>query len=165
MDDGLNTVKTPKEKAKEKAAAAKVKAAEKKAKEKAKADAAKAKAKEKAAAAKEKAKAAKVKAVDGEALVGPAILRQYATGYVHGGADGTAKSAGGSKAIDCGDKLAEKLRGKTLDEVYAMAAKTLVDDDEKPIAEKTLRAKYAHLNVGMQRMNVGNRMRAVLNAK
>lgn len=100
-------------------------------------------------------KPAKKAAKSGE-VTGPAVLRQYAPNYVK---DAEKKTAGGNTSIDCGDDLAKKLRGKSLDEVFAFAAKTL---DE---AEKDLRKKYAHLNVGMQRMNLGNRVRAVLNAK
>jgi hypothetical protein len=69
------------------------------------------------------------------------------------------KSAGGNSSLDCGDDLAEKLRGMELDEVYALASKKL----EMP--EKVLRQRYAKLNVGMQRMNLGNRMRAGSKAK
>lgn len=64
------------------------------------------------------------------------------------------KSAGGNSSLDCGDDLATKLRGMELDEVYALASKKL------ELPEKVLRARYANLNVGMQRMNLGNRMRA-----
>ena len=51
---------------------------------------------------------------------------------------------------DCG--------GFTLDEVYKLAAKELKE------SEKDLRARYRHLNPGMQRMNLGNRMRAAAKA-
>lgn len=68
-------------------------------------------------------------------------------------------SAGGHTSYDNGDDLAAKLRGKTLDEVYAYAAKTLKVD------EKTLRAQYKKLNPGMQRMNLGNRLRKALKPK
>ncbi|OPZ77052.1 MAG: hypothetical protein BWY79_01332 [Actinobacteria bacterium ADurb.Bin444] len=76
--------------------------------------------------------------------------------YVH---DKERKTAGGHVSVDNGDALAQRLRGAALDAVYAEAAKVL----ETP--EKELRAKYAHLNAGMQRMNLGNRIRANLNAK
>ncbi len=69
------------------------------------------------------------------------------------------KNASGHTSYDNGDDVATKLRGKTLDEVYAHAAKTLKEP------EKDLRAKYKHLNPGMQRMSLGNRMRKVVNAK
>lgn len=65
------------------------------------------------------------------------------------------KSAAGRNSLDCGDTMARLLRGKTLDEVYALAAEKL------GVPEQELRARYAHLNNGMQRMNLSNRMRAV----
>jgi hypothetical protein len=66
------------------------------------------------------------------------------------------KAPGGGTSYHNGDAVAEKLAGKTLDEVYAFAAKILKED------EKALRAKYKHLNVGMQRMSLGNRCRKVM---
>jgi hypothetical protein len=69
------------------------------------------------------------------------------------------KNASGHTSLDCGDDIAQTLRGKTLDEVYATAAKKLKEP------EKDLRAKYKHLNAGMQRMSLGNRLRKVLNDK
>lgn len=66
------------------------------------------------------------------------------------------KAPGGGTSYHNGDAVAEKLAGKSLDEAYAVAAKTLKVD------EKELRKQYAHLNVGMQRMSLGNRMRKVL---
>lgn len=67
-------------------------------------------------------------------------------------------SADGNHSLDCGDDLAKQLRGKTLDDVYKIAAKYTKEP------ETTLRAKYKHLNVGMQRMNLGNRIRGSLDA-
>jgi hypothetical protein len=52
------------------------------------------------------------------------------------------------------DEVAMSLMGLTLDEVYAAASPVL------GVPEPDLRAKYGHLNPGMQRMNLGNRMRA-----
>lgn len=66
------------------------------------------------------------------------------------------KAPGGGTSYHNGDPVASKLAGKTLDEVYAVGAKTLKED------EKALRTKYKHLNAGMQRMAIGNRMRKVL---
>jgi len=82
----------------------------------------------------------------GERLV-PADLERYTKDKEH-------KTAGGNVSVHCGDAVAVKLRGKSIDEVFAIAAKVLGEP------EKELRAKYKHLNVGMQRMNLGNRMRA-----
>lgn len=123
--------------------------------------------KPKAKKADKKAKAAKkaAKKANADAVTGPDVLRQYAPNYVRGGKNGDAKTAAGNKTIDCGDKLADKLRGKTLDEVYSMAVDVLnkaLEEGEKPHTVKSLKAKYEKLNVGMQRMNLGNRMRAIL---
>jgi hypothetical protein len=67
---------------------------------------------------------------------------------------GESKTATGRKTIDIGDATAELLRGKSLDDVYKLAAKKLGEE------EKALRERYQHLNLGMQRMNLGNRLRA-----
>jgi outer membrane biosynthesis protein TonB len=60
------------------------------------------------------------------------------------------KAAGGGVSYNNGDATAKKLEGKTLDDVYKIVAKDTKQD------EKELRAKYKHLNVGMQRMALGN---------
>lgn len=80
-------------------------------------------------------------------------LTEAAKNYNH---DKEHKTAGGHVSVNNGDELATKLLGKDLDFVYAHAAKLLKVD------EAELRTKYAHLNVGMQRMNLGNRMRAAM---
>jgi len=80
----------------------------------------------------------------------PADLSKYS---VH-----ESKTLSGRKHIDVNDETAAKLREKTLDQIYVFAAKTLGE------TEKDLRAKYGHLNLGMQRMNLGNRIRAAFNA-
>lgn len=67
-----------------------------------------------------------------------------------------AKAPGGGTSLNNGDAVAEKLQGKDLDEVYTIAAKALKCE------VKELKAKYGKLNVGMQRMNLGNRLRKVL---
>lgn len=66
------------------------------------------------------------------------------------------KAPGGGTSYHNGDAVAEKLAGKSLEDVYAFAAKTLKED------VKALQKKYEHLNVGMQRMALGNRLRKVL---
>lgn len=72
-------------------------------------------------------------------------------------------TAAGNIAYDNGDKVALELREMPLDDIYRLVAKTLKDDlgvktiDE---AEALLRKRYAKLNAGMQRMNLGNRYRA-----
>ena len=62
----------------------------------------------------------------------------------------------GRSFIDNGDEAAQTLRGSTLDEVYALVAKHM------GVTQKDLKAKYAHLNLGQQRMNLGNRFRRIL---
>lgn len=64
------------------------------------------------------------------------------------------KTKDGRRLIDNGDEVASKLRDLDLDGVYALCAKT------QGVTEKELRERYQHLNVGMQRMNLGNRLRA-----
>lgn len=56
-------------------------------------------------------------------------------------------------SMDCADPVALSLRGSTLDDVYAIASEAT----GYPVDE--LRQKYAHLNLGMQRMNLGNLIR------
>jgi hypothetical protein len=60
--------------------------------------------------------------------------------------------------LDCGDEIAARLRAMTIDEVYAFAATVLKASD----GGKALRAKYETLNIGMQRMNLGNMIRKAL---
>jgi hypothetical protein len=57
------------------------------------------------------------------------------------------------KSLDNGDLTAQLLRAYTLDETYAyVAIATGVSSD-------SLKARYRHLNFGMQRMNLGNVLR------
>jgi len=104
----------------------------------------------------------KAKAKKGDKPTGTAVIAAYAPEYHR---DTEKKTASGNVSVDNNDDLAKKLRGKSLDEVYAMGAKVLRDEDDKPVTVAALKKRYAHLNVGMQRMNLGNRIRAVLNAK
>lgn len=76
-------------------------------------------------------------------------LKKYRTKYV------PSVAASGKKSLHNGDGVAEALEYKSLDEVYATAGKLLEGWDETK-----LRAKYEHLNIGSQRMNLGNRLRA-----
>jgi len=68
----------------------------------------------------------------------------------------TGKTKDGFRYIDNGDDVAEKLRGLHIEEVYSVVAATL------GLKAKELKAKYEHLNVGMQRMALGNLMRGHL---
>lgn len=69
------------------------------------------------------------------------------------------KTPTGRRTIDCADEVAQALRGADIDTVYAQAAEAL------EIAEADLRNQYGHLNIGMQRMNLGNRIRGAAAAK
>ena len=74
-------------------------------------------------------------------------------------------SAAGHSSYDNGDAAALKLRSKDLDLVYEIVAKALskAEGDTTPEkVERELKARYGKLNVGMQRMNLGNRYRAFL---
>ncbi len=70
------------------------------------------------------------------------------------------KSANGNSSLDNGDSVAKKLRAMTLEEVYKEYARVAGREEEA-----AMRKRYSHLNPGMQRMNLGNRMRAHLNGK
>lgn len=111
-------------------------------------------------AAKKPAKAAKAKPTGG--ATGSVIPKEYRSQYTRTkievkvkGDDG--KSVTKAKSvIDNGDDVASLLRGRSLDEVYKVVAK------QTKLAESDLRSRYEHLNVGMQRMNLGNKLRAAL---
>lgn len=56
-----------------------------------------------------------------------------------------------------GDGIAKSLIAKDINEIYALVAKKC------GVSEKELREKYIALNLGMQRMNLGNRLRHAMN--
>jgi len=62
----------------------------------------------------------------------------------------TVRTASGSKSLNNGDDVANALQGMNVDELYEVATKFLGED---------YREKYSNLNIGMQRMNLGNRIR------
>lgn len=66
------------------------------------------------------------------------------------------RTASGRPSVDAGDRVATNLRGKGLDEVYEIAAQVLEE------SAASLQSRYEHLNPGMQRMNLGNRIRAAM---
>lgn len=72
-------------------------------------------------------------------------LKKYKEGYVHQ-----------DKTFHNGDPLAFALHGHDLYEVAKVGENVL----EVPASE--LIARYEHLNPGQQRMNIGNRIRAVI---
>ena len=82
--------------------------------------------------------------------VDPLYLPQY-TAYTTELADGTKK-----RSIDKGDGVALALRKLSLDAVYVQASKAT------GISQVGLRDRFAHLNPGMQRMNLGNMIRKAL---
>lgn len=67
------------------------------------------------------------------------------------------KTPSGRASIDSNDSVAVKLRGMDLGEVYNLAASLI-----PPNTVASLRDQYGHLNPGMQRMNLGNRIRGAL---
>lgn len=69
------------------------------------------------------------------------------------------KSADGHFTMNNGDEVATKLHGKEIDEVYKHASSVL----QEPV--RALKAKYANLNLGMQRMCLGNRIRGAMNVE
>ena len=60
----------------------------------------------------------------------------------------------GNGSLDCGDQLAKSLRNVDLGDLYSQAEKTL------GVSVQSLVERYSKLNAGMQRMNLGNRLRA-----
>ena len=91
------------------------------------------------------------KAKSEQAASGSVIPREVAKQYHR---DTEKKTVNGNPSIDNDDKVARKLRGLPLDDVYAVTAKAC------EVTVKELKAKYGHLNLGMQRMNLGNKLRA-----
>lgn len=68
-----------------------------------------------------------------------------------------AKSASGNASRNNGDAVATALAGQPLENVAAIAAEMC------DVPAEDLLAKYAHLNVGQQRMNLGNKIRGAVN--
>lgn len=66
-------------------------------------------------------------------------------------------SGSGKRTKNCGDGVAVATDGFTIDEIRSVASKLL----DVPVNELT--DKYAHLNVGMQIMNLRNRIRGAVN--
>lgn len=82
---------------------------------------------------------------DGKVSIKP-NLGKYVTGV----------SGSGKKTKRSDHPVSATLDGFTLDEVYTVASK-MTD-----VSQKGLKEKYSHLNVGMQRMNLGNRIRGAV---
>lgn len=64
------------------------------------------------------------------------------------------RRADGKQSVDNGDGVASHLRALSLDKVYAVVS---IEVQESVASLKT---RYEHLNPGMQRMNLGNKLRA-----
>ena len=65
------------------------------------------------------------------------------------------RTASGTKSLSNGDEVATAIAGIPLDELYTVC--------DKVCGENDYRTRYAKLNPGMQRMNLGNRLRGQVN--
>jgi hypothetical protein len=74
---------------------------------------------------------------------------------------GLGSTPSGRDTIDIDDNVAVQLRGMDFKEAASAVAKAMTDMGEKTTA-KELIEKYDHLNPGMQRMNLGNRLRSCI---
>jgi hypothetical protein len=79
------------------------------------------------------------------------LYLQFYQGYTTTRKDGTKV-----RSMDKGDSVAQSLRGLSMDEVYKHAAKIT------HIGVADLTSRFAHLNPGMQRMNLGNMIRKAM---
>lgn len=91
------------------------------------------------------AKEAVAKEDDGKVSIKP-DLEKYVDGV----------SGSGKKTKRSDHPVSQALDGMSLDEVFGVASKMC------DITQKDLKEKYGHLNVGMQRMNLGNRIRGAV---
>ena len=66
------------------------------------------------------------------------------------------KGPSGGTTFHNGDAVATNLAGLSLEAVYSVASQAL----STPVED--LQAKYRHLNPGQQRMNLGNRLRGLV---
>lgn len=87
----------------------------------------------------------------------------------------TVKTACGRKSLDIADEAADILRGQDITDCYFIVAKHIVRQGERTFGpngdeetrlinetEAELKTKYSHLNPGMVRMNLGNRLRKAM---
>ena len=81
------------------------------------------------------------------------VPAKYRATYTRG------KSASGKSTLNCGDRVAGYLAGMDAEQVCRIADAAF----GQPFG--THAAKYSHLNVGMQRMNSGNRIRGLIARK
>ena len=81
---------------------------------------------------------------------GPVRVKPDLEKYVRG------VSGSGKKTMRSVNAVADALDGFTIGEVYSVASQLT------GTSQKELHTKYDHLNVGMQRMNLGNRIRGAV---
>lgn len=72
------------------------------------------------------------------------------------------KTASGRPSVDSGDAVAVLLRGLGLNETYLKVSSMLTIAGIPGVDEDSLRSRYNHLNVGLQRMSLGNLLRGSL---
>lgn len=78
----------------------------------------------------------------------------------------THKTSSGRRPMDIADEVANLLRGRELDDCFVVTVKFLramgvdtISRKKTPVSVDSLKARYASLNAGMQRMNLGNILR------
>jgi len=69
----------------------------------------------------------------------------------------TSRTASGAKSLSNGDDIAKALEGLPIVSLYEVADKLFVENE--------FRANYGKLNTGMQRMNLGNRIRGFVSKR
>ena len=76
------------------------------------------------------------------------------------------RTASGRVSVDSGDAVAAFLRGKCIEDCYHDVVRLLLLNEvavtsrrKTPINVEALKTRYQHLNIGMQRMNLGNLLR------
>jgi len=74
---------------------------------------------------------------------------------------GLGSTPSGRSTIDIDDDVATQLRGMDFETAAKAVAKSVTALGEKTTAAE-LMAKYEHLNPGMQRMNLGNKLRGAI---
>lgn len=116
-----------------------------------------AKASKPAKPAKPKASKPKVEGDEDEDEIQPVRLHPDLTKYTKH----DTKTTSGRRCIDIADEVADLLRGEDLESVYKIGARKLSELGSK-VKVADLQAQYEHLNPGMQRMNIGNRLRAAI---
>lgn len=86
---------------------------------------------------------------------------------------GLSRTASGRQTVDIDDPVAALLRGMEIEDVYSTVSQVLSDwgvetfgrgAKKSGILIRDLTARYGHLNVGMQRMNLGNLLRGQMNS-